>query len=486
MRYRFFIIICMLLCSCSFAPTYHRPMMTIASHYKEEGPWQKAQPNHASLDKGPWWKMYDDPILNRLEQELLLCNQDIKAAIARFDQARALLIVAKSYYIPRIDGVANATRQKVSTTVANALPSRYVTDLIAAVNLNYELDVWGKIRNSVAAAKSDALASSADLAMMNLSLQAELAIIYFSLRGADKSQIILNQTVDAYKKALYLTKKRHEGGAVTIMDVDEAINQLEVAKALAADMRLQRAQYEHAIAVLIGKPATSFNLKKKAGQGKIVAVSANIPSILLERRPDIAEAEYKVQSANSHIGVTRAAYFPDFNIATAIGYQSHAFNKLFEPKSLIWSLGPTVASALLNTGSKPEVTQTLIDGWRISGLNQQSWAIYNETVAIYRQTVLNAFREVEDSLIAIKELNQEYHSQTRARYAAEDALRHAFYRYKGGLITYLDVVVLQKIALQAELDETNTYTRYQIASIKLIKALGGGWSQDALNKCKNS
>ncbi len=467
----FYVIV---LSGCSFAPKYQRPAMNIPSSYKETGKWLVAKPSSAALDRGPWWRMYGDPVLNGLEAQVVSANQNLKAAVARFEQARAVLAEQRAAYFPTVLGVFNATRQQTSKNIANPQPVSLFNDKLFALNINYEVDLWGRVRNAVATARSLAQASAADLAAVDLSLHAELASDYFALRGADAAQRILDETVVMYEKALYLTRQRYKGGAAPVSDVDQAQNQLYTAKTQAADIRLTRAQLEHAIAVLIGKPPAAFSLKAALPRVKWVTISPQFPSTLLERRPDIAEAELKVKAANYNIGVARAAFFPEVNLAAAIGFESKSFGNIFKRPSLAWSLGPTVASALLNTGSMPFVTQTIFDGGKLIALSKQACAQYVETVANYRQTVLTAFQEVEDSLVALRQLDRENQTQTIATLAAKRALDQAMYRYHGGLTTYLEVVVVQNTALQAQLSSINIHTRRQLASVKLIKALGGG------------
>lgn len=465
----------MLLTACSLAPTYHRPDMRIPSTYKENGSWLYATPQTANRARGPWWEMYADPELNRLEQQVESANQNLKAAIARYDEACAAASIARADYFPTINGVGNMNRAKTSANVANPQNVQVASDKTLAINATYELDVWGRVRNSVAAAKSVARASAADLAVIHLSLQAELANDYFSLRGDDASQRVLNETVTAYQKALYLTQQRYRGGIVSAGVVDQATHQLESAKTQAADMRLKRSQLEHAIAILIGQPPAAFHLPAAMPKAKIVTMAPALPSTLLERRPDIAEAEQFVQAANANIGVARVAFYPSFNLAGGIGLESASLSHLFQGPSLIWALGPSVASAFLNPGSLPLVMQTLFDGGRIRGLSDQAQAKYVETVAHYRQTVLTAYQEVEDNLVAIRELDHERKSQNLASQAADRSLMQAWYQYQGGLTTYLDVVVIQNIALQARLSDIQVNTQRQMASVALIKALGGGW-----------
>jgi NodT family efflux transporter outer membrane factor (OMF) lipoprotein len=465
-----------ILSSCSFAPTYHRPSLPQPIAYKEAHQnWVKAKPQCATMPRGPWWKIYNDKVLDQLENQVILANQDVKAALARYEQACAAVAAAKSDLFPTITGVANVTRQKTSRNTANPSSNSRFTDYVVGFNLNYELDVWGRVRNSVAAAKTKAEASAADLATINLGLQTELAINYFNLRSADIAQKALDDTVKVYQKSLSITRKRYQGGVVSVIDVDQAKTQLESAKTQAADMRITRAQLEHAIAVLIGKPPAMLTLTKSAYHYQKVTIATDLPSTLLERRPDIAEAELLVQSANYNIGVARAAYFPAFNIASAIGVDSSILSNLFKSSSLAWSLGPTLSSPLLNPGSSPEITQIIIDGGKTIALSRLAQAQYCETVAQYKQTVLTAYKEVENSLVALAQLDSEIHTQTNATRAADRALNQANYRYKGGLITYLTVAVSQNIELENKIKLIDIQRRRQVASVQLIKALGGGF-----------
>ena len=327
----------------------------------------------------------------------------------------------------------------------------------------------GRVRNQVAAAYDRASASQADLAVVDLSMHAELAIDYFNLRADDELQRVLDKTVAAYQKAYNLTRNRHHGGIVPAADVDQARSQLESAKTLATDTRLKRAQLEHAIAVLMGVTPAEFNLPAVNIKIKVISVAASVPSTLLERRPDIASAELQVQAANAEIGVARAAYFPDFNLLGGFGVESAAINNLFKAPSLLWSLGPTAALVL-------------IDGGRINALTSYANARYTETVANYRQTTLTAFQEVEDNLVAIHRLNSEIKTQSAATVSAYRALKQAQNRYVGGIITYLEVVLAQNIALQTEMVDIDVRARRQVASVLLVKALGGGWSTKNLSR----
>jgi NodT family efflux transporter outer membrane factor (OMF) lipoprotein len=473
------------LTACSLAPPYHRPDMSIPIKYKEykeykeykkAGKWLPAKPGYADTRRGPWWEVFGDPKLNALEEKVSVANQDLKAALARYQEACAAAAAARSAYYPTVRGVVNADRQQTSGNIANKNPISLFSDILVGAALTYEVDVWGRVRNLVAASENRARASAADLAALDLSLHAELANDYFALRGDDASQRVLDALVVAYRKALFLVRKRHQGGIASELDVDEAETQYENTKTLAADTRLKRAQLEHAIAVLNGEPPADFTLKPVVPtririKPHFISIGPDLPSILLERRPDIAASERRVEAANAEIGVARAAYFPDFNLLAAGGVESATFPKLFSMPSLFWALGSAGASALL----APAASIVLLDGGNIRALLNEANASYYETVALYRQTVLTAFQEVEDNLVASHQLKQEYHSQTAATKAAERALIQAQQRYFGGIITYLDVIILQNTALQSELALIDIHTRRQIASVQLIRALGGGW-----------
>jgi NodT family efflux transporter outer membrane factor (OMF) lipoprotein len=451
------------LSACSLAPTYHRPPQNISATYKETSHWKEAEPALANTDRGAWWEVYDDAELNQLEDKVSLSNQSLRAALARYQEARAAALVARAGYYPTITGIATGQRIDTSGNVANRPSTPLYNDALAGANLSYEIDLWGRIRNQVAAAENLAKASAADLAAMDLSLHAELLSNYLALRGDDEQQRILDTTVVAFQKSLHLTQMRLKGGASSESDVDQAQTQVEVAKTAATDMRLKRAQLEHAIAILIGVPPSEFSLRARHQKIKIVAIASGMPSTLLERRPDIAAAELRLEAANANIGVARAAYFPDFSLQGMIGFESLILSNLIGAPSLFWSIGP-------------QATLTLVDGGRISVLIQQATASYDEAVANYRQTVLDSLREVEDNLVAIHRLNSEVQTQAAAVKFAERALKQANYRYLGGIITYIEVVIIQNTALQAELTEVDIRTRRQLASVQLIKALGGGWS----------
>lgn len=457
--------------SCSFAPPSIRPPMPIPANYKETGKWQDARTKASLGNNDYWWRMYGDESLNKLEEKLTCTNQNLKIAYSRYMEARATAQVARSNLYPRAVGIANANRQETSRNVANPTQVNVFNDFLIGNLFTYEIDVWGRVRNSVIANENYARASAADLAAIALSLHAELALDYFSLRGDEAAQRVLDATVIAYQKALSLTEQRHTGGVAAIADVDQAITQLENAKTLATEMRLRRAKLEHAIAVLIGEIPANFVMPATKAPMKLISVAPELPSELLKRRPDIAAAARRVQAANAEIGVACAAFFPQFNLVSLIGFESQSLSNLISKPSLIWSLGPSNLLSL----ARPLASVVLFDGGRLDALLRSAKATYYENVAHYRQTVLTAFQEVEDNLVALRRLDEATQSQNAAATGAKRALIQAKNRYVGGVTNYLDVVVNENIALQAELAAINIRTSRQLASVQLIKALGGGW-----------
>jgi NodT family efflux transporter outer membrane factor (OMF) lipoprotein len=469
------------LMGCSIAPTYQRPAMPVLEHFKETGTWLKVKGKPRIVKPDAWWQAFNDPILNDLEEKLTVANQDLKVAFAHYQDAYALAQVARSFFFPTLQALFNADRQQTSRTVANPQKILDYNQILVGGYLRYELDAWGAVRNQFVASDRLAKASAADVATIHLSLHAELANDYFALRGCDEQQRILDTTVVAYQKALHLTKKRYQGGAAPIADVDEAETQLENAKTMAEDMRLKRAQLEHAIAVLVGEIPSGFSLAPAKLPQRFLAIAPNMPSTLLQRRPDIIAAELRVQAANASIGVARAAFFPQFNLTGTGGYQSQSFSSLISKPSLFWSLGPLSLLTLI----QPIAAVTIFDGGRLRSLLNQAKADYYATVATYRQTVLTAFQDVEDNLIAIKQLDKEHSTQDAATRAAMRAWKQEQYRYTGGLVTFLQVVVVENTALQSELASVNVRARRQMASVQLIKALGGGGSLDVSKLQKN-
>jgi NodT family efflux transporter outer membrane factor (OMF) lipoprotein len=462
------------LTACSLAPDYKTPETPSPAAFKEVGDWAKAQPTD-EIPHDVFWKIFKDQELDALEDKVTNANQNLKIALAQYEEARAAVTVANADFYPTVTADSSATRQRLSGNVANRAPIKYYNDFLLGADTSYELDLWGRVRNAVTAATKEAEATKADLAGVALSLHAELAADYFALRGDDALQDVLDKTVDVDTKALDLVKDRYTGGIGTEADVDQAETQLENAKTQASDTRLLRAQLEHAIAVLTGASPGSFTLAPMAlGTEAPPMTDPGMPSALLERRPDIAAAERRVVEANAEVGVARAAWFPTFSLTGAIGYESASPGTWLDAPSLFWSLGPSAAL-------------TLFDAGRISGLNDEARAAYDVTVATYRQTVLSAWQDVEDNLTALHHLGEENESADAAAKAAERALAQENNLYFGGAATYLDVSVAQNQALQAELALVSIRIRRMTADVQLIKALGGGWdvSEISAEKEKN-
>ncbi|HUE10589.1 MAG TPA: efflux transporter outer membrane subunit [Steroidobacteraceae bacterium] len=461
------------LAACSFAPVYKAPTSDPpAAAYQESGDWKTAEPQDGE-PRGDWWRAYRNPQLDTLESQVGDANQNLKAAFARLAQARATTRIARADLFPTLSVGASAARARTSVNSPRfplgEEPTLNNFDLEA--DLSYEFDVWGRVRNSVNSAKANQQASAADLAALNLALHAELAGDFFSLRSEDAERVLLEKTVDDYENSLRLTQNLYKGGAAALADVAQAQAQLESARTQAADILLQRAQTEHAIAVLIGKNPTAFHLEPDPLPPDTAppAIDPGLPSALLERRPDVAAAERRVASANAGIGVARAAYFPVFSLAAAAGFDSTRTSNWLNAPSRLWSVGP---SGLL----------TVFDAGRHRAQSAQAHALYDEQVADYRGAVLTAFQEVEDNLAALRQLERESVSEAAAVTATGKALQQARYRYQAGLVTYLEVATTETTALQAQLSNLNIQLRRLNASVLLVKALGGGWRQDRLEQ----
>ena len=449
--------------ACNFAPNYHKPDMPVPPAYVESVDWKTAQPADEA-QRGAWWSVFQDPALDALEAKVTNANQDLKAAFARLEQARAETRIARADYFPTVTASAGDTRARTSQHAPLYTPGAppVGSDFVLGADLTYEADVWGRVRNEVAAAKASEQASAADLATLDLSTHAEMAGDWFMLRGDDSQQALLDRTVVDYAKALDLTQNLYQGGAASATDVAQAQAQLDTARTQAEDIRLQRAQLEHAIAVLAGEPTEGFHLDPMPLDGLPPAIDTGLPSALLERRPDIAAAERRVASANAGIGEARAAYFPVFSLSAEAGFEStHSFNWIEAP-SRFWSLGPTGVL-------------TVFDAGRHSAQSAQAHGVYDETVADYRGSVLNAYREVEDNLAALRQLEKESTSEAAAVGATGEELRQANLRYKGGIATYLEVVTAENASLSARITAATILQRRMSAAVLLIKALGGDW-----------
>jgi len=452
----------LLLGGCTVGPKYVRPTADVPPQYKETGNWMPAQPS-AEISKGQWWQIYGDPQLNALEEQVTLSNETLKAAQAQFLEARAAVRVARSPFFPVVTAGPSASRTRTSQNKPSVTAAETNNDLLLPIDVSYEPDVWGRVRRTVEAARSEAQATAADLASTDLSLHAELALDYFQLRGLDSEQQLLNSTVTSYQRALELTTSRYKGGIASDVDVAQAQTQLETTRAEAEDVAVQRAAFEHAIAVLIGKTSYEFHQEPLPLSYTPPPIPVGLPSELLERRPDVAAAERRVQEANAQIGVARAAYFPSISITGSGGFESAHIGNLLEGPSGFWSLAGSAA-------------ELIFDGGQRRGLTEEARASYDKFVDNYRQTTLTAFQEVEDNLAALRILDTETQTQDAAVAAAQHSLDLSNSRYKGGVANYLEVTTAQSAALGDERAAVDVRTRRLVASVLLIKALGGGWS----------
>jgi NodT family efflux transporter outer membrane factor (OMF) lipoprotein len=460
------------LTSCNLAPDYKVPETPPVTQvtFKEAGPWTRATPEDA-LPKGAWWTLYADTTLNGLETQLDASNPDLAAALARYDQAEAFVREAQSAFFPLVttNDAVGTNKQSANRPLRSATqPNYYGADTLGAT-VSYELDVWGAIRDQVAAGKAEAQGQAAKTAFVKLSLKANLANAYFSLRESDAQTRLLTQTVDAYGRALTMTEQRHAGGIVSGLDVGRAQTQLSDAKAQLSQAEAQRALYEHAIASLVGQPATTFSVASANVDFKVPNIPAGVPSELLQRRPDVAAAERAVAAANANIGVARAAFFPTLSLAATGGVQSTMLPGLISAPNLFWTLGPNAAMTLFDAGAH----QAELDIAK---------AEKNEAAGSYRAEVLQAFQDVEDNLALLNHLASAAKDEADAVAAADRTEDLSLARYRLGAVSYLDVVTAQAAALSAQLTALDIATKRLRASVRLIKALGGGWTVDDLPK----
>jgi NodT family efflux transporter outer membrane factor (OMF) lipoprotein len=476
----------LLLAGCTVGPKYHTPTATVQpppASYKESptqfpdsGDWKVAQPQDAMLH-GKWWEIYNDPELNALEEQLNANNQNIKQAFENFMEARTLVAQARSQLFPTVGTTPSYQRSRSSANVRNTAsssgsggsgsttsPNLQSQIFSLPVAASWEPDLWGKVRNTIHEAQYNAQLSAADLENEKLTEQASLATFVFELRGQDALQKIFDETIEADKKSVELTRARYETGVDDQISLVQAQNALQSAESAGTDLGIARAQFEHAIAVLIGTTPSSFSIPVNAAPPSI---PIGVPSQLLERRPDIAASERSMAAANAQIGIAVAAYYPNLTLSAQGGFESSAFEKLLAWPSRFWSVGPALSETIFDAGLRRATVQQFL-------------ALYNGDVASYRQTVLTAFQQVEDDLAAVRILSKQIQQQSEAEQSAERFLELARARYYTGVDTYLNVLVAQTTLLSDQQTLASLRTQAMIASVQLIEALGGGWDRSQL------
>ena len=465
LQYVFLLLAC-LLAGCAVGPRYTPPVpqTPILQEYKEGGTWKPANPAD-EIQKGKWWEIFKDSQLNELEQQIDISNQNLKAAQASYDQARAIIRQNRADLYPTVTGGTSITRNHLSDN--RPLGHATYTDYLIPFNLSYEADVWGRVKYTVESSRAAAQASAADLESVNLSMHAELASDYFALRGLDAEKQLLDSTVEAYQKALELTQNRFRGGVASQADVTKAETQLETTRAQAVEVGIQRAQFEHAIAGLIGQSASAFSLQPSPLTAPPPRIPTGLPSELLERRPDVAAAERRVAAANAQIGVAKAAFYPVLSLQASTGLESAGIASWLTGPSAFFALGPAAVLPLFDAGKRRAVSD-------------QAKAAYEQAAASYQQIVLTAFQDVEDTLAQSRILENETEIQERAVAAAQHSLEISTNRYRGGLATYLDVSVAQTVALDDERTAVDLLARRNTTAVQLIRALGGGWDTSEL------
>ena len=458
-----------MLAGCMVGPDYVRPAAPTSATFKEAQGWKVAEPRD-NAPKGPWWEAFSDPDLDRLVSEVNVSNQTVQAAAARVREAQAATAAARTGLFPSINLNASALRTSrtgATTTQGASTGTGASNSYNAALDLSWEIDLWGRIRRGIEASETSAQASAADLAAAQLSMQALLAQDYLLLRVQDAEIALLHDTAAGYERSLTLTRNQYAAGIVTRGDVAQAEAQLASTQAQEQDAMIQRAQLEHAIAVLIGKPPAELAITTKPLVAVFPQTPVTVPSELLERRPDIAGAERRTASANAEIGVAQAAFYPALTLGATGGVQSSAIGSLLSLPARYWSIGPSIAQAIFDAGLR-------------QAQKEQAIATYDETVANYRNTVLTGFQDVEDNLAALSILAREAVLQDAAVKAARESVTIAQNQYRAGTTTYLTVVVLQAAALTSERTALDILGRRLTASVGLIKALGGGWDASTL------
>ena len=473
MKRRNFILGCgasLLLGACSLAPPLKTPDIPTAVAYKEIGPWTQAKPSDR-LPRDSWWMLYENAELNGLETRLIAGNPTLAAALANYAEAMALKDQARAGLFPSLGLGADAGRNRdsINAPIRGPTTPTYYNAFTAGGSVSYELDLWGQIRNEVAAGEANAAAAAADLENARLSLIAQLVDDYVQLCSLDRDSAILEETVTAYTRALGLTEQRHDAGIAPGLDVSQAQTQLNTARSQAAQTLAQRALMEHAIAALLGVSASTFSIKPEIVAVTLPQVPSGVPATLLERRPDIAAAQRRMIAANANIGVARAAYFPSLTLGAQGGFQSNAVSNLLSAPSSFWAIGP---NALLS----------VFDGGLRRAQVAQARAEFDSSAANYRSTVVSAFQQVEDSLASLNHYHDAALEEKAAVDAAQRTLDFSMALYKQGATDYLTVVTSQTALLQTQLESRNLETVQLRASVDLIRALGGGWEDSAQTK----
>ncbi len=463
------------LAACAVGPNYVRPSAATPPAFREISGWKTAQPADNRI-RGQWWKVYNDPLLDSLEAKVNVSNQNIIQAEAQYRQAQALVMAARAAYFPTIGVGVSFARSSPSTTTVSGFGGGSIqrtesSDYSLPVSASWEPDFWGKVRRSVESNRASAQASAADLATARLSLQTQLAQDYFQLRTLDAQKKLLDRTVSLYKESFALTTNRYNAGVVSEADVAQADTLLKTTEAQDIDLGVQRAQLEHAIAVIVGTPASSFSISPLPLSVSPPAIPVGVPSELLERRPDIAAAERRAAAANAQIGVAEAAYYPSITLSASGGFQSSSISKWLTWPSRFWSFGPSVG-------------WTIFDGGLRHAQTKEARAAYDASVAAYRETTLVAFQEVEDNLAALGILGQEAGAEDAAVKAAKKSTEIATNQYKAGVAAYLNVITAESAELGNEKNAINIQGQRLNASVLLIKALGGGWDASSLPKGK--
>ena len=459
----------LLFTGCAVGPKYRTPSLPTPPAYKEIGNWKTAQPNDNNLG-GNWWEIFQDSELNALEQQINVSNQNLKAAVAQYQQSRAALRYVRADYYPTVTASPSATRERFSNNrppASSGFDGLTFNDFVLPLNLSYQVNAWGRVSRSVESFREQAQASAGDLAVVSLSMHAALAVDYFAARTLDAEEKLLQDTVTQYQQAFQLNEDRYEGGLASEVEVEQARTILETTRAQMIDVGVARAQFEHATAVLLGKAPADFTLPPLPLTAPPPPIPVGIPSELLERRPDIAAAERRVASANAQVGLAKAAYYPLVNILGTGGFESGTITTLLQGPSALWSVGASAAVTVFDVG-------------RRRALNDQAKAAYDSSVAFYRETVLSSFQQVEDNLAALRVLEQEAGVQETAVQAAQRSLDLSNTRYEGGVTSYLEVITAQNAALSDEVTAVNILGRRMASAVLLMEALGGGWNRSGL------